>query len=473
MAELIGKRHNLVVLELFLDRLSSSQSSFGHIVFRLTVSGEPLFEIKAECSEIGLPNNLREARKYRYDEPTYMIPKIVIQRLRDRLPKVLDSGIPLWLQLTNDSSVLPLVPWELLLEPRLHVPILRLPYFAIKPISSTSSSLDILLCATKPVAKEAISVERLLDTLTRQLLDTVKRDLVVIHIFVDADVYPRLRTILQDRIVPKGVSGVRLYDPAQASTYASPSASSSIHETLGNLENPWLLWIINSLRGRSAEMIHFICHGYLSSDLGALAFAESPTLNEDRQWARFVGAQQLTTFSMHLGASSIGFSSPVANFSESGLRLLADQVARLRPGPVLLQKVKEDTRCRDLAKAYNFLYGETRGTPPSSPALELYCHPSQVKQIAQQSDDVDQQSILNQFTLAKGETLKILESKGNAPSWVASSQRYLEQLVAQLLKAEPPSSASEPNATRKGVEEALRFLSDTLERHASSSGDLE
>jgi hypothetical protein len=234
-----------------------------------------------------------------------------------------------------------------------------------------------------------------------------------------------------------------------------------------------LLWIIDSLQGHSAEMIHFVCHGYLSSDMGAMAFAESPAINEDRQWARFVGAQQLTTFSTHLGASSIGFSSPVVNFSESGLRLLADQVARLRPGPVLLQEVKEDSQCQTLAETYSFLYDGTRDTPPSSPALALYCHPSRVKQVVQQPDDIDQQSILNQFTLAKGETLKIMESKGNTPSWVASSQRYLEQSVAQLLKSEPTSSSSKPSATREGVEEALSFLSDTLERYASSSGDFE
>lgn len=473
MAELLKPQYNLVVLELSLDRLSSSTSSSGYTVFRLTASGELLFEIKAECNEIGLPNNLREARKYRYNEPAYSIPETVMQQLQNTLPQVLGPGIPFWLQLANDCGVLPLVPWERLLQPRLGVPILRLPYFAIKPFSPISSSLDIILCASKPVAKEPIPIEEVLDRLTRRLLDTVKRGLIVIHIFADADVYRHLQTILQDRIVPTGVSGVRLYNPADAPSNASPSASSNIQETPGILENPWLLWIIDSLQGRSAEMIHFVCHGYLSSDRGALAFAESPALNEDRQWARFVGAQQLTTFATRLGASSMGFSSPWANFSRSGLWLLADQVARLRPGPVLLQEVKEDAQFQTLAEAYSFLYDGTRDTPPSSPALALYCHPSQVKQIVQQPDDMDQQSILTQFTLAKGETLKIMESKGNTPPWVASSQRYLEQSVAQILKAEPPSPSSKSSATREGVEEALSFLSDTLERHASSSGELE
>ncbi len=472
MAELLKQQHNLVVLELSLDRLSKSASSFGSTVFKLEVSGTSLFEIKTDSKEMGLPNNLREAREYRYNEPIYTIPEIVMQELQKRLPGVLDPGIPLWLQLANDCGILPLVPWERLLQPRLGVPILRLPYFAIKPFSPTSSSLDIILCASTPVAKEPIPVEILLDTLTRRLLETVQRDSVIIHVFADAFVYNNLQSFLRDRLALTNGKGVRLYNPADAATYAPTSSSGSIRETPGHLENPWLLWMIDSLRGHSVDAIHFICHGYLSADLGSLAFATTPTHNEDRRWALFVGAQQLMTFSTYVGASSVGFSSPERNYSELGLRLLADQLARLRPGPVLLQEVRGDPGCQTLAEVYSFLNDEMRDMPPSSSALALYCHPSRVKQIAQQPGDINQESILNQYTLAKGETLKIMESKENTPSWVASSQRYLEQSVAELIETEPTSSSSEPSATRQGVEEALSFLSDTLVRHAPAESDV-
>src|ERR1700694_853744 len=112
MPELLGQQYNLVVLELSLDRLSSTTSSSGCTIFRLAVSGEVLFEIKADCNEIGLPNNLRDARKYRYNEPAYSIPDTVMQELQNKLPEVLGPGIPLWLQLANDCGILPLVPWE-------------------------------------------------------------------------------------------------------------------------------------------------------------------------------------------------------------------------------------------------------------------------------------------------------------------------------------------------------------------------
>src|SRR6266566_2662749 len=153
MAELLKQQHNLVVLQLSLDRSSSSPSSIGFTVFNLEVSGTTVFETRADCAEMGLPKNMREAREYHYGEPSYAIPDVVVQGLHKKLSEVLDPGVPLWLQLTSDCGILSMVPWERLLQADLNVPLLRLPYFALKPLAPTSSSLDIVLCASTPVAK--------------------------------------------------------------------------------------------------------------------------------------------------------------------------------------------------------------------------------------------------------------------------------------------------------------------------------
>jgi hypothetical protein len=139
---------------------------------------------------------------------------------------------------------------------------------------------------------------------------------------------------------------------------------------------------------------------------------------------------------------------------------------------VLLHDIKQDSACSALAEAYHFLYDDMEDLPPASPALSLYCHPSRVKQLEQQPDALDQAGMLNQYTLAKGETLKILESKENTPAWVASSQRYLEQSMGEMLKGDPDSYTSKPSPTRQGVEEALSFLSKVLESHASPGNDV-
>jgi hypothetical protein len=472
MAEPLKQQHNLVVLQLSLDRSSSSPSSVGYAIFDLKVSDTTVFKTKADCAEMGLPKSLREAREYLYEEPAYSIPDIIVQGLQKKLSEVLDAGTPLWLQLTNDCGILVIVPWERLLQPLLRVPLFRQPYFALKPFSPSSSSLNIVLCASTPVEKLVIPVEDLLDRLIGRLLETVQREVVVIHVFADAVVYPGLQSVLQDRIASKNDRSVWLYDPTAAPTSTSAVSSTIMQETPGYLENPWLHWMLESLKGCSADVVHFLCHGDFSTDQGALAFAASPASNRDRKWAQFVGAQQLTSFLTHLGASTVGFSPPERDFSTAGLRLLADQLAHLRVGTILLHEVKRDVLFNTVAQAYSLIFDDMRDKVPSSPALAFYCHPGQVKQIAPQPGDVDQESLLNQYTLAKGETLQILESKETTPSWIASSQRYLEQSVADLVSTEPLASSSTLSPMQHGVGEALSFLSDSIMRHASSANDL-
>jgi len=44
------------------------------------------------------------------------------------------------------------------------------------------------------------------------------------------------------------------------------------------ISNAWLRWIAQSL-DRPVDVVHFVCHGYLTSEQGWLAFAETPTKN--------------------------------------------------------------------------------------------------------------------------------------------------------------------------------------------------
>jgi hypothetical protein len=64
------------------------------------------------------------------------------------------------------------------------------------------------------------------------------------------------------------------------------------------------------------------------------------------------------------------------NFSEPGLRALADEIAQNRPGPMLLHAIDLDPEFRSLPPAYRFLFSASRPqAPPRSPALFIYCQP--------------------------------------------------------------------------------------------------
>jgi hypothetical protein len=468
MALRLVEQSNLAVLQLSIDRSNPEFARTGGCaVFTLQVSGETVFELICPCKDMNLPLTLRQAANLRYSEPEYRIPEYVLHGIEDALIGVLGEGVPLWLEFTDDCGNLPLVPWERLLEPTLNIPILRLPYFSLKPFSSATSCLDIVVCASMPAAKSPFPVEEIVDNLTRRIQEVVRRDMMIIHVFSDAAVYPNLQYLLKGRFAPRDGSGIRLYNPERARRYSIPEPSSNIQETPEDLGSPWLQWIVDSLGHRSADVVHFICHGYLNSQQGALAFAESPVVDEDRRLARFVGPQQLTTFTQRIGAWSIGFSSPENNFSAPGLRLLADQIARLRPGPVLIHETIVDSNLIDVGEAYRFLYNAEQDTLPSSAAVGLYSHPARVRQLSPDIAQTEQAQELSDYTLAKGQTLQILEAHMNTPVWVASSQRYLEQSAAEVLSAGQSSAAQSP--TQAGEEEALKLLADVLERHATSS----
>jgi hypothetical protein len=296
------------------------------------------------------------------------------------------------------------------------------------------------------------------------LLEAKLREKVTIHVFTDAHIFHNLQNILRNQPATADGSKVQLYNPEEASIDKITQPLGGNARDLPSFENPWLLWIVDTLRGRSVDVVHFLCHGYLATDQGALVVQSSPVPNSNEELTLFVGPQQLANFALHLGAWSIGFSSPPNNYSGSGIRLLADQLARLRTGPVVLHEIREDPSSLTLVRTYRFLCNEEQDALPSSPAIALYCHPSRVKQTADPANEIDQKNLMTSYTLAKGKTLKHIQSKDNTPAWIASSQRYLEQSVADLLNAEADSST--PSAVQEGTKEALSFLSELLERHA-------
>jgi hypothetical protein len=95
----------------------------------------------------------------------------------------------------------------------------------------------------------------------------------------------------------------------------------------------------------------------------------------DRYLAGPVGSHELHTFLTTMGAWATSFVSLPDNYSEPGLRVVIDDIAQTRPGPLLMHTIGADTDGRALADSYGFLFGRTRRPPPASPAILLYCQP--------------------------------------------------------------------------------------------------
>src|SRR5262249_35580764 len=153
----------------------------------------------------------------------------------------------------------------------------------------------------------------------------------------------------------------------------STPGSSRLVDRPDVIRSPWLRWMCNALRGQSIDVAHFICHGHLSRDRGAMLFAESPLSRSQAYLSSPVGAVELGAFLTQVGAWSTVFSSVPDNNSEAGLLALADEIAQSRPGPMMMHLISQDLLACE--QGYRFLYGDGPRWAPMSSALFIYCQP--------------------------------------------------------------------------------------------------
>lgn len=424
----------------------------------LEKSGGRLDEWRFTAERMGLPEVL-DRRRALYQGYPFEIPAEVLAAMKGWMK----PQRPLWLRLERPSGYLRLVPWEQLLTSPLGVPVLRLPDFETELPRETARALDVVLCGSAPSDEVPFPVGEYLVRIADRILSAVPRR-TTLHVFTDGAAHAELeqRWMAQGKLGP----AIRLYAPQTAEPYAVPDPTSRIQDPAGRLESPWLLWMRDSLQGRSIDVAHFICHGYLWQDRGALAFAESPLKNDERHRSRFVGFAELSTFATQIGAWSAAFTSPERNYSEMGLRLLADTVAQSRPGPVLHHELRLDPGCVALARAYQLLYAPSAAPPPVSPAVLLYCPPSLLE--TQEARDVarTRSFAVAAETPAQQSLRTLYETEENVPAWVAAAERSIEQTSLRLRKV-----AEAPGKTLRGgeidpVQDTLRKIEEIVARAA-------
>ena len=431
------------------------------VQIELSIQGEMVARLEATAEEMGLPLTLAQARASQSDEGSLHIPSHILAAIQSVDPQ---DGWPLWLSFPRYSGYLPVLPWERLLKARLNTPILRLSYTDVQPIRSREA-LDALVCFSFPKAKELLAVSSSTYMTPEQTIEyfftNIPQNLApytTFHVFADEAVYPLL-TAIRDRN-----PGFRIlaYDPEGARRYSAPDADPLLANVAKEqLENPWLLWMRDSLGSTSIDLAHFICHGYLGKEDGLLALSRSPLLNDDERWSRFIGLRQLCTFLDQVGAWSVALSSVAANYSISGLRMLQDQIARFRPGPVLFHDMARDPQRTGWDEAFQYAYAVEEAQAPMSDAVSICCHPDWA--LPGSTADGKTQQLLKELTVA-GRIPGVFEGAENTPSWLASGQRARERSVAQLVDAAPNDAAG---VRQSGSAQALRFASDLLERHSA------
>jgi len=120
--------------------------------------------------------------------------------------------------------------------------------------------------------------------------------------------------------------------------------------------------------------------------------------------------------------------------------MLQDQIARIRPGPVLFHDMARDPDRGGWDEAYQYAYAVEEATAPTSAAISLCCHPDWA--LPGTAPDSKTQRLHKQLTLA-GRIPEVFEGSGNTPSWLASGQPMLE-FATQACRARSSGASGVP-----------------------------
>jgi hypothetical protein len=410
----------------------------------------------------GLPRRL-EPRSW----PFVHLPPALIDELRNAIENLgLEQGIPLWLHLVKPYGFLGALDWEQGLAALMR-PVVRLPDFLERP-RENRDALNVALVCSEPVSEPRLDPPRVLHDIVDAVLSGSQRERTMIHVFPDQSYHATVTGSFA------GESRVAVHDPAEASVYGEAARTGLRNDAMGEVRSPWLKWMRDSMRGDALDAVHFVCHGFLADQKPAIALAESPLSNRDRTDARYVGVGELAAFLTQVGAWSAVFSSPPGNYSEAGLRLLADTLAQTRPGPVLYHNLGADGLDPVLQRMYGFLYAPVPSALPFQERWFAYCQPSLIARMAPSPWTIpfDMDVALNANNTLFGIRLDAPVAgsfderradastpAGATPSWISAAQRYVETQSLQLQRdATRPTTDDEAYRVSFEVERTLAKL---------------
>ncbi len=349
----IRNEHRLTTL-----RLSLRPSRSGSLVAATSFLGdERVNEHTLPLADYGVPE---ESEDLQSNDIQPVLPAAV-QQLCEQLAGELENEEPLWLQLGPRSSWLGILPWEALLG-SLNVPVLRVPNFTALP-TRPDSQLTVAICLSSPKAKEEYDLRDQAEVLVGEMGNLGRQ--ADFHLFADAACHH----LLVERF--GGRDDVTIYDPAQSVPYGEGrTRTTSVQST------PWFDWMNAALRDTAIDHLHIVSPGYIRRNRGFLAVAQSPTRNVDRGWSHFIRSESIAKLASRLGAGSIGLTSPSSNRWRWGMRLVANELAQLRPGPILLHDAPHH-EYEELSRALHIVFGEGAVAMPSS-TIGLWTHPQRL-----------------------------------------------------------------------------------------------
>ena len=410
--------------------------------FEVMRGRDALSAFTVDQAALGIPDGFDPA-SYQGREPRFLLSGDVAGLLAGGISQLLPDGRePLWLQLASPIGYLAALPWERMLreDPVLRTvlppyrSILRIPDFTLV-LERGYRPLTVALCISDPGGEPSLPDAAVLPAVFGRAL--YRQEPPEVHVFADLSTYRSSAFGLTLR------RGTRIFahDPRQA--HSIPPGA-----------DPWLAWVQQEMAGTPVDVVHFATHGHVDGSDPSIALAESPATRDERLWARLISPAQVAGCLTRLGAWLVGFSSPHGNLSPLGLRLFADQLARLRPGTVIHHQGDPLA----LTRLYQpLLRGRAADLGPGD---FMYVHPRLA--------GVPTVSSYAESLAVEGRGVPIEAVSPAPPPWVTRTRLYLDESVAQVFPGRSEHDAAEQSPVADGVRAALRFVGEVMREHGGT-----
>lgn len=396
---------------------------------------------------LGLPDWMKASDTL--PEARLRIPSDLAHSICEELTRVDRDDPCFWLELPTPRGYLHLFPWERFLSPTLGRPLVRLPYFKLRP-EAPGTALHVVLAAGG--ASRQLPVSTVVKTLAETWMRSAKWT-VTMDVFVAPEATEDTRRVLSS------LQGVTVHDPPTP----EPSPEYRIDPSAAAGRSRWFTWIGEQLAGRSVDVVHVASDGIFFAGRGALAVPSFEPSPPGVSRSDAISATEVCRALDRRGAFSFIATSWPENPSPAAMRDLSDIVAQSRPGVVAFQEFDRDREATELLAAQRMLF---EGEPPatslpgaicwSHPAFVLFPEPPQLSN----SDATT--------TLLSEHTQSVLASE-DTPAWVAAGARALEGLHARALG--PDGFNMDPDVA-VALNAVAKTFNDTVDSLISDRGEV-
>lgn len=420
------------------------------------------------------------------------LPDDLRDEIADSLRTDLHNEASLWIRLVAPYGYLGAVPWEKSLLDVVDVPLFRVPdRLPLAPDPGRRWSVAIGVSAAPEAEWPALYVRDLVN----QLAGSAGPDIEV-DVFADAVTHDRLLQLNWDPPdwahvhrpgVAREASATRVRQ-LMSSDYGSAGSPAPIDYTSpGRI---WADWISAGLSGRAVRAVHIALDAVWDADAPLLALSPDPSNPQNTDACAFVAADDIRRLADAVGAATLSLGSPPDVTSEAAMRMIADNIGQKRPGTTIYSSIEHDPHGATLAQLHGFLAGRRTDWLPRDRSLFAYLQPEQVQTAlatawpqpppaarsdapqALADDLLPAASLPRTYRPAPDEDLvSYYTEASNVPSWVAASERYVGQQLADLARSQDaaPQLSESKNAYEIGAAEGLAELQAILAKHAKPS----